>query len=164
MVIYDLICDSQHEFEGWFKNSDDLEAQQNKAILLCPVCDSPNVNKKVAAPKLQRKSNSTKTSQPYQSNPGSPNHNSTVVNTSSGSAEAYTKLQGMLSKVHEFIDSNFEDVGNKFAEEALSMHKGEKEANNIRGTASADELKDLAEEGVTALPLPARPVDKKKLN
>jgi hypothetical protein len=42
----------------------------------------------------------------------------------------------MLTKVHEFIDSNFEDVGNKFADEALRMHRGEKELNNIRGTAS----------------------------
>ena len=44
------------------------------------------------------------------------------------------------------------------------MHKGEKEVGNIRGTASSDELKELAEEGVNALPLPAKPIDKKKLN
>ena len=70
----------------------------------------------------------------------------------------------MLTKVHEFIDSNFEDVGNKFADEALKMHKGEKQVTNIRGIASADEIKDLADQGVDTLPLPARPVDKKKLN
>jgi hypothetical protein len=158
MVIYDLICDSLHEFEGWFNSSDDLASQQEKAILRCPVCDSLAVTKKVTASKLARKSNSTRISQPQKP------HAEAVTNLNAGSVDAYSQLQSMLSKVHDFIDSNFEDVGNKFADEALSMHRGEKELNNIRGTASADELKDLAEEGVTALPLPAKPVDKKKLN
>ncbi|MBL4670771.1 MAG: DUF1178 family protein [Arenicella sp.] len=156
MVIYDLICDSRHEFEGWFNNSDDLVSQQEKAILRCPVCDSLEVSKKVTAPKLFRKSNSTAVENPQQRQP--------VTNLNAGSVEAYNKLQGMLTKVHEYIDSNFKDVGNKFADEALSMHRGDKELNNIRGTATANELKGLAEEGVTALPLPDKPVDKKKLN
>ena len=157
MVVYDLICDAQHEFEGWFKNAEDLVSQQEKGLLSCPVCDSLEVIKKVAAPKLTRKSNST-----------SINHINNVpeamANLNSDSPEAYGQLQNMLTSVHKFIDSNFEDVGNKFANEALSMHRGEKEVSNIRGTASAKQLKDLAEEGVTALPLPAKPVDKKKLN
>lgn len=159
MVIYDLICDSRHEFEGWFKNSEDLVSQLNTGFLRCPVCDSLEVTKKIAAPKLTRKSNSTaaKRSQ-IEPSPDA------VAISNEGSVEAYTKLQSMLGKVHKFIDSNFKDVGNKFANEALSMHKGETEAGNIRGTASADELKVLAEEGVTALPLPVKPVDKKKLN
>jgi hypothetical protein len=157
MVIYDLICDSRHEFEGWFNNADDLISQQQRAILRCPICDSLEVSKKVAAPKLARKSNSTRIGHPQQ-------QAQPVTNLNAGSVEAYSKLQSMLTKVHQFIDSNFEDVGNKFADEALSMHRGEKELNNIRGTASADQLKDLAEEGVAALPLPTKPVDKKKLN
>ncbi|MFT6034221.1 MAG: hypothetical protein ACI854_002765 [Arenicella sp.] len=158
MVIYDLICDSRHEFEGWFNSADDLASQQQKEILRCPICDSLEVSKKAAAPKLVRKSNSTAISDSSQ-RPSGP-----VANLNASSAEAYSKLQSMLTKVHKFIDSNFEDVGNKFADEALSMHRGEKELNNIRGTASADQLKDLADEGITALPLPAKPVDKKKLN
>lgn len=159
MVIYDLICDSRHEFEGWFKNSEDLVSQQDKAMLSCPICDSLEVTKKVAAPKIARKSNSTAASQTQTSSVPE-----AVANLNAGSSEAYGHLQKMLSSVHKFIDSNFEDVGNKFANEALSMHRGEKEVSNIRGTASADQLKGLAEEGVTALPLPAKPVDKKKLN
>jgi len=160
MVIYDLICDSSHEFEGWFKNSQDLASQQKNAILRCPVCDSLVVNKKVAAPKLLRKSNARQEN--LLDVPGSPNDSLTNLNETS--ADAYKQVQGMLAKVHKFVDANFEDVGNKFAKEALSMHKGEKEAANIRGIASASELKNLAEEGVSALPLPAKPVDKKKLN
>jgi hypothetical protein len=158
MVIYDLVCDARHEFEGWFNRPDDLVSQQEMALLRCPVCDSIEVSKKVTAPKLSKKSNSTEVSYSQQRQ-GQP-----VTNLNASSVEAYSKLQAMLIKVHKYIDSNFEDVGNKFADEALSMHRGEKELNSIRGTATADELKDLADEGVTALPLPAKPVDKKKLN
>lgn len=150
MVIYDLVCNSNHGFEGWFKNAEDFEAQQLNGMLCCPFCDSELVSKKPAAPKVSRKSNSAPVKQD--------------VAISGGSAEAYAKLQSMLGQVHDFIDNNFEDVGNRFAEEALNIHHDEREEKNIRGTASLEELKELAEEGVTALPLPPKPVNKKKLN
>jgi len=153
MVIYDLICDLEHEFEGWFKNSDDLGSQQASGLLTCPFCASAKVSKKLAAPKVTRKSNALAT-KPKQS----------VAVSDGGSSEAYRQLQTMLGEVDRFIESNFEDVGNRFADEAMSMHRGEKEANNIRGIASQEQLKELAKEGITALPLPPKPVDKKKLN
>ncbi len=159
MVIYDLICDSRHEFEGWFKNSEDLVTQRDSSLLSCPICDSLAVTKKVAAPKVARKSNSTNVSRSQLSNMPE-----AVANLNAGSSEAYGQLQKMLTSVHKFIDSNFEDVGNRFANEALSMHRGEREVSSIRGTASADQIKDLADQGVAAMPLPAKPVDKKKLN
>ena len=87
-----------------------------------------------------------------------------LINSDNMSKESYAKLQTMLNKVHDFVDQNFVDVGNSFAEEALSIHKGEKEAVNIRGTASKSELKELADEGVNTLGLPAKPVAKKDLN
>jgi len=155
MVIYDLQCDKQHEFEGWFKNSDDLNRQQATGLLTCPVCESPNVRKKVTASKVGRKSNSLATAQPQQVATGS---------SQGGDTPTYEQLQKMLGKVHNYIDNNFTDVGNKFADEALKIHRGEKEVENIRGTASKSQLKELAEEGVSALPLPPKPIDKEKLN
>jgi hypothetical protein len=159
MVIYDLICDSLHEFEGWFKNPEDFTNQHSSGVLHCPICESIEVSKKATAPKLARKSNSSMAGQPKVNNVPA-----AVANLNTNGLEAYGRLQSMLSKVHTFIDANFEDVGNKFASEALSMHRGEKEESNIRGTASTEQLKRLAEEGVTALPMPAKPVNKKKLN
>ena len=160
MVIYDLICDLRHQFEGWFSNSDDFAAQQKNAMLSCPVCGSLDIIKKVATPKVGRKSNSTAAG----SNEMVKSSSQILDSVNPDESERYNKMQNTLLKMHDFIDSNFEDVGNKFASEALSMHKGEKEVGNIRGTASADELKELTEEGVNALPLPAKPIDKKKLN
>jgi len=159
VVIYDLVCDADHIFEGWFKNAQDFEEQQSKGWLSCPFCESTSVVKKVAAPKLNRKSNSLPVKSESPTVDGSGKH---VV--SQQNSESYAKLQAMLGQVHDFVDNNFDDVGNRFASQALDIHHGNREQRNIRGTASAQQLKELADEGVKAIPLPPRPIDKKKLN
>jgi len=157
MVIYDLICKLGHEFEGWFKNADELSRQQADGFLVCPYCDSGEITKKLTAPNVGKKSNSSNDDRnraPSQS----------VAVDAAASTETHNKLQKMLAQVHHFVESNFEDVGNRFADEALSIHRGEKEASNIRGRANQEQLAELAKEGVAAIPIPPRPIDKKKLN
>ena len=80
------------------------------------------------------------------------------------SPEHYGKVQKMLGKLHDYVEKNFENVGNRFTDEALSIHRGEREAANICGTASQEQVKKLEKEGVKALPLPEKPVNKDKLN
>jgi len=153
VVIYDLICDAGHEFEGWFKNTQDLLSQKESKILTCPFCGSESVNKKLAAPNVTKKSNAVI------------NNSSEKVAISIGnSSKEYAQLQKLLGRVHDYVEKNFTDVGNRFTDEALSIHRGEKEPANIRGTASKSELKELAKEGVSAVPLPEKPVRKKDLN
>ena len=172
MVIYDLVCQSGHEFEGWFRNADELASQQESKMLTCPFCNTDAVTKKVTGSKVFKKSNSSQALQSVATNVGGGSSDEFLVDEAVShelskdelSKERFGKLQIMLTKVHDYVDNNFEDVGNRFAEEALSIHKGEKEATNIRGTASQSEIKELAEEGVKALPLPAKPVSKKDLN
>ena len=151
MVIFDLQCENHHQFEGWFKNSEDLESQKAKALLRCPVCETLAVEKKISGSKITKKSNNSSSS-------------STAVANANTDVQSYKQLQTALRKVHRHIDENFKDVGNQFADEALKIHRGEKDAENIRGIASKSELKELAEEGVSALPLPPKPVEKDKLN
>jgi len=172
MVIYDLVCQSGHEFEGWFRNADELVSQQESKMLTCPFCDTDSVTKKVTASKVFKKSNASQALQSVAANVGGGSgvggsgeeFLNDAVDSDELSKEHFGKLQKMLGKVHDYVDRNFEDVGNRFAEEALSIHKGEKQATNIRGTASQSEIKELAEEGVKALPLPSKPVAKKDLN
>ena len=155
MVIYDLICESGHEFEGWFKNPAELVSQQESKMLTCPFCGIEAVTKKVTASKVTKKSNAVSNKIPES------------VATSAGNkgfTKEYAQLQAMLGKVHDYVDENFIDVGNHFADEALSIHRGEKEDTNICGTANSTQLKKLADEGVAALPLPPKPVSKKDLN
>jgi len=158
MIIYDLICDQQHGFEGWFKDQEDLRSQQDSGMLACPICGSLNVSKRITASRVTRKSNSRPSKKEVV------HKAQQVVSADPKSPEKYAELQKMLGKVHEYVEQNFEDVGNKFAEKAIKMHKGDEEHANIRGIASKDQVKEMAKEGVQAVPLPPKPVDPEKLN
>ena len=144
MIIYDLECGARHHFEGWFKNSDEFTEQQTNGMLICPICGSEQVRKIPSA-------NITK------------GHSENVIAESHNDVEKAGRHQ-VLKMFHDYINKNFDDVGHKFAEEAKKMHYGEVEERNIRGTATSDEIKELKEEGVSAVQLPPAPYDKDKLN
>lgn len=56
-----------------------------------------------------------------------------------------------------------EDVGERFADEARRIHRGEASARGIRGQASAAEAVELLEEGIPLMPLPDLPMLKEPL-
>mgnify|MGYP002146596370 FL=1 len=64
------------------------------------------------------------------------------------------ELQAALLKMVRHVVANTEDVGQKFADEARKMHYGDAEQRNIRGQASAEETKELLDEGIAVMPLP----------
>lgn len=64
-----------------------------------------------------------------------------------------------LKMLQQYVDKNFEDVGDKFAEVALNMHYGNEENRNIKGTSTPEEEKNLKEEGVTFIKIPSVKLD-----
>ena len=64
-----------------------------------------------------------------------------------------------LQLLHQYIDKNFEDVGDKFAEVALKIHFGEEEKRNIKGTTTPQEENNLREEGVQFIKIPGLKMD-----
>jgi hypothetical protein len=56
--------------------------------------------------------------------------------------------------INRFVEDNFQDVGERFADEATRMHYGEIDHRNIRGTMTREEEKTLKEEGVQYLKIP----------
>jgi len=64
-----------------------------------------------------------------------------------------------LQVLRQYIDKNFEDVGNKFAEVALKMHCGDEEKRNIKGTTTPQEENNLKEEGVQFIKIPLLKMD-----
>jgi hypothetical protein len=48
--------------------------------------------------------------------------------------------------------ANTTDVGDQFAQEARKIHYGETQERNIRGQASAEETRELIEEGIAVFP------------
>src|SRR5262245_20323720 len=45
MVVYNLICKKNHQFEGWFPSFEDFQKQAEKKLISCPTCGSKRVEK-----------------------------------------------------------------------------------------------------------------------
>ena len=60
----------------------------------------------------------------------------------------------MLETIHDFVSKNFDDVGDRFAEVALKIHRGEENKRNIRGITTDKEEETLREEGVEFVKIP----------
>ncbi|CAN0548385.1 unnamed protein product [Laminaria digitata] len=73
-------------------------------------------------------------------------------------AEQAKQLRKMLGEVRDYVETNFDDVGDQFPDEARKIYFGESEERPIFGNASEEEAQDLAEEGVPVgrLPWPKR--------
>ncbi len=130
MITYDLKCGNGHKFEGWFANREAFETQRDEALISCPLCESRKIEKVPSAFAV---------------------HLSHDTSVKEGATAADTRAMSYIRAVSEFVDVNFEDVGDKFADEALKMHRGEKDNRSIRGTSTEAEEEDLKDEGVEFL-------------
>lgn len=154
MIIFDLICaDGEHRFEGWFGSSQDYAEQQDRGLLDCPVCGSKNITKAAMAPNLGRKGNQEPSVAKPTDNSSESQAARPVSNKATVPAE-YEEMIGKLVKAQEKMLANSEWVGDKFADRARDIHYGDAEEKPIHGTASKEDVADLAEEGIAALPLP----------
>lgn len=132
MIKYQLRCEANHEFEGWFRNSADYEAQATEDLLECPVCASRKVEKAIMAPSIA----------------------SGASRRSRRLGEARAVMLEAARRARAYVEKNFEYVGQRFPEEARQIHYGEKEARGIYGEATGKEVKELIDEGVSIAPLP----------
>ena len=69
------------------------------------------------------------------------------------------ELRALISEVREKILAVTDDVGDRFAREARAMAEGDTEERPIRGQATAQEWRELIEDGIGVLPLPDVPDD-----
>jgi len=136
MIIFDLVCEFDHSFEGWFKNNDEFNSQQTSGLLTCPVCDSENVVKVPSATNI----NFGKQKADHQTN-------------SDMKTASQHQQMAIAQQVSSFIEKNFEDVGSDFSETAKKIHYGEETERNIRGIATEEQTKELIEEGIDVVPV-----------
>jgi hypothetical protein len=43
LIVFDLGCENNHRFEGWFTSNDDFEQQLHGKLITCPLCSNGNV-------------------------------------------------------------------------------------------------------------------------
>jgi len=124
VIIYDIKCENGHTFEGWFKDRQAWIEQNAGRLVCCPVCNSSSVEIAPSSLTIMGKD-----SKPPRNKDVSP--------------------EQVLQSLRRYLENNFEDVGNKFAEVALKIHAGDEERRNIKGTTTPREETVLKEEGVS---------------
>lgn len=165
MLVLNLACEAGHSFEGWFASSTDFESQQQRGLLSCPLCNSAAVRRMPSAPRLNLSSTAepapaksrghgAMTASPARVSPESPDASSTGV--TEGVPPIAAELQKQVIQAVRTLMARTEDVGDRFATEARRIHYGEAEERGIRGRATPDEARELADEGIdiVALPVP----------
>jgi hypothetical protein len=181
MIKYQLVCDADHEFEGWFGDSAAFEDQSRSGLLQCPVCGTGDVRRALMAPNLASPKTRAKAGNAVPPAPdaaasgseGAPQgaavHTGSMPPASPAGGpvaglppEAAQKMAALITEMRSVqakIRSECRDVGDQFAEEARKMHYGEAEAEGIYGQATPEEREALDEEGIAVVEMPWLPKD-----
>ena len=136
MILFDLQCDKNHQFECWFASSTKYEEQLKDKMIICPYCNSTKIQKSLMAPNINTKSTSKNSKK---------NNKKKLVQEN---------LENQIKKFRKYIEKNTDNVGKNFAEEARKIYYGETKSRPIRGESTEKEAQELAEEGIQFSKLP----------
>ena len=134
MIKYNLKCDKDHEFESWFSDSKEFEKLNKKNLLECIYCSSTKIQKSIMAPM--------------------------VSGTKSKEApdilldKKLLSDKNKLSKLRDYVEKNFEFVGDNFSQKVREVYYDKKNKKSIYGTTTPKEREELAEEGIDLLSIP----------
>lgn len=123
MIVLNLTCGNQHQFEGWFASAEEFLRQSETRLVSCPYCSDASITRLPSGPHVKR-----------------------AVATSGAMSEQVIAAMAELAR-----DS--ENVGARFPEEARKIHYEEVAARSIQGIATITEVKALIEEGIAVLPI-----------
>jgi hypothetical protein len=137
VIIFDLKCENGHKFDGWFKDRSSFDEQNSQKLVACPMCNSSRIDIVPSSITIMSKD----------------------LRTAGKVEEKEISPQKALQAFYQYIDKNFQDVGNQFAEVALKIHLGEEEKRNIKGTTTPREEENLREEGVQFIKIPVPKLD-----
>ena len=135
MIKYNLKCDNDHEFESWFSDSKEFERLKTKKLLECIYCNSKIIKKSIMAPMISVSKNNN-------------------VNKFQINEKILQKQRNKLIKLRNYIEKNFEYVGEDFSEKVREIYYDQKNKKTIYGITSPEERKELKEEGIDLLSIP----------
>jgi hypothetical protein len=166
MIVFTLRCKDGHEFETWFRDGATYERQARRGLVTCPECGSTEVDKAVMAPRLGR----SHKSEPAPGEIQRESEREAAAETETAPAvpqEAAVpdrpptpaEFRRALQVLRGFVETNCENVGKGFADEARRIHKGEAKARGIYGDATPAEAEKLADEGIEVAAIPWVPTN-----
>ncbi|MDQ3215168.1 MAG: DUF1178 family protein, partial [Pseudomonadota bacterium] len=116
MKVFNLCCDQEHLFEGWFASGEEFDRQLEAALIECPVCASTDVRKLLSAPRLNLGSGPDASESSGKEAVAMPNDES---------------MRSMMLQIARHVAANSEDVGERFPEEARRIHYDEAPKRSI---------------------------------
>ena len=134
MIKYNLKCANNHEFESWFADSKEFEKLNDKRLLECIYCSSKKIKKSIMAPRI--------------SGVKSTEDNLNFLN------QKMSLEKNKLIRLRNYVEKNFEYVGNNFSEKVREVYYDKKSKKSIYGSATSEERKELEEEGIHLLSIP----------
>ncbi|RPG95574.1 MAG: DUF1178 family protein [Candidatus Pelagibacter sp. TMED253] len=134
MIKYNLKCENKHEFESWFSDSNEFEKLNKKKLLECIYCSSKKIQKSIMSPMIVNKKLNE-------------------VNFVSMNQDLINE-KNKLIKLREFVEKNFEFVGDKFSKKVRDVYYDKKSKKSIYGTTTQEEREELEEEGIDLFSIP----------
>jgi len=134
MIKYNLKCKNEHEFESWFSDSKEFEKLKRKKLLECIYCSSKLIEKSIMSPMLSG-------IKPKDDN-------------SSFLKQNLLDDKKNFLKLRNYIEKNFEFVGDKFSEKVREIYYDKNTKKSIYGTTTPEEREELEEEGIDLLSIP----------
>ena len=134
MIKYNLKCHKNHEFESWFADSKEFEKLNKKKLLECIYCSSKKIEKSIMAPMISATKSKDEKMNFFD--------------------KKISKKKDELLKLRNYVEKNFEFVGDKFTEKAREVFYDKKSKKGIYGTTTAKEKAELEEEGIELLSIP----------
>ncbi len=134
MIKYNLKCNKGHEFESWFSNSVEFDKLKSKNLLECIYCSSKKIQKSIMAPMVSA--------------------NKIKETSEEIISKKIIKEKKELLKLRNYIEKNFEFVGDKFSQKVREVYYDKRTKKTIYGTTTPEERDELAEEGIDLLSIP----------
>jgi len=134
MIKYNLKCKNDHEFESWFSDSNEFERLNKKELLECIFCSSKKIQKSIMAPSVF----GVKLSE----------------DSISFLDQKLSNEKNKLLKLRNYVEKNFEFVGDRFSKKVREVYYDKKNKKNIYGTTTPEEKEELEEEGIDLLSIP----------
>ena len=150
MIVFDLHCQRDHRFEGWFGSAKDFESQKKRGLLSCPSCGGTGIEKGLSAPRLNMGAQEPK--KPVQA---------PVQKTADMEGkDPFAVAQILYSRMLDEILTKTEDVGTRFPDEARKIYYQESTGRAIRGKATQEEHDALVDEGIPVARFPIPPSER----
>lgn len=144
MIKYTLQCSNGHRFDAWFGNSTSCDEQIGAGFVGCTTCGDVAVQKAPMAPAITGSQKKTSA----EGVQGDARPEAPVPAPPAREMATAGQVREALHMLRRYVEANADYVGDKFADEARKIHKGDAEERGIYGETTPEEAEALEEEGV----------------